>query len=78
MPPKQGYVCRWDTETWEVTKIRKIGERGITCFDVRYVFQRLQFDYCSHIQCSSNGKYLAYGAADCSIGVLDATTLAVS
>ncbi|KAH8118333.1 WD40 repeat-like protein [Phellopilus nigrolimitatus] len=59
MAPKQGYVCRWDADTWEVSKVRKVGEKGITCFDV-----------------SPNGKYVAYGSADHSVGILDANTLA--
>ncbi|KAL5527611.1 hypothetical protein ACEPAG_6412 [Sanghuangporus baumii] len=57
--PKQGYVCRWSTDSWKVVKSRKIGEKGITCFDV-----------------SANGRFLAYGSADHTIGILDATTLA--
>ncbi|TDL29463.1 WD40 repeat-like protein [Rickenella mellea] len=32
--PKRGYICRWDTVTWDVPKIRKAGEKGITCFDI--------------------------------------------
>lgn len=58
-PPKQGYICKWDTESWELIKSRKIGERGITCFDI-----------------SSNGKFIAYGAADRTVGILDSFTLA--
>ncbi|THH03583.1 hypothetical protein EW145_g6157 [Phellinidium pouzarii] len=58
-PSKQGYVCRWNAETWEVMKSRKVGEKGITCFDI-----------------SENGKFLAYGSADYTVGILDATTLA--
>ncbi|KAL5530192.1 hypothetical protein ACEPAF_6449 [Sanghuangporus sanghuang] len=57
--PKQGYVCRWNTDSWKVVKSRKIGEKGITCFDV-----------------SANGRFLAYGSADHTIAILDATTLA--
>ncbi|KAI5125032.1 hypothetical protein M0805_007456 [Coniferiporia weirii] len=59
MTSKQGYICRWDTQTWEVLKVRKVGEKGITCFDV-----------------SKNGKFLAYGSADYTVGILDANTLA--
>jgi len=57
--PKQGYICKWDASTWTIAKVRKVGEKGITCFDV-----------------SPNGKYLAIGSADCTIGILDANTLA--
>ncbi|PPQ66763.1 hypothetical protein CVT24_008720 [Panaeolus cyanescens] len=27
-------ICIWDTKTWNVTKSRKVGDRGLTCFDV--------------------------------------------
>jgi prolactin regulatory element-binding protein len=33
--PRVAFVCKWDTEKWEVAKIRKVGEKGATCFDVR-------------------------------------------
>ncbi|PAV20951.1 WD40 domain containing protein [Pyrrhoderma noxium] len=59
VPAKQGYICRWDAETWKLSNSRKIGERGITCLDV-----------------SSDGKFIAYGAANYSVGILDSTTLA--
>ncbi|KAI0796505.1 WD40 repeat-like protein [Abortiporus biennis] len=32
--PRRAFICRWDTETWQVTRLRKIGDRGLTCFDV--------------------------------------------
>ncbi|KLO18073.1 WD40 repeat-like protein [Schizopora paradoxa] len=32
--PKQGYICKWNTTTWKIVKVRKAGEKGITCFDV--------------------------------------------
>ena len=45
MTPKQGFVCRWDVEKWQLVKVRKIGERGITCFDVRCVAQNPHTEY---------------------------------
>lgn len=33
--PRVAFVCKWDTETWEVVKLRKVGEKGATCFDIR-------------------------------------------
>ncbi|KAF9057732.1 WD40-repeat-containing domain protein [Panaeolus papilionaceus] len=27
-------ICIWDTKSWSVTKSRKVGDRGLTCFDV--------------------------------------------
>ncbi|KZT72696.1 WD40 repeat-like protein [Daedalea quercina L-15889] len=32
--PRRAFVCKWDTEKWEVTKIRKVGDKGVTCFDI--------------------------------------------
>ncbi|KAH9843963.1 WD40 repeat-like protein [Rhodofomes roseus] len=32
--PRRAFVCRWNTEKWEVTKLRKVGDKGVTCFDV--------------------------------------------
>ncbi|KAH9947322.1 WD40 repeat-like protein [Amylocystis lapponica] len=57
--PRRAFVCKWDAETWEVTKVRKVGDRGLTCFDV-----------------SPNGKLLAFGSSDYTVGILDAHTLA--
>lgn len=37
-PLRQAFVCRWNTESWTVDKTRKVGDRGLTCFDVRFVF----------------------------------------
>ncbi|EJD01209.1 WD40 repeat-like protein [Fomitiporia mediterranea MF3/22] len=34
MPPKQGFVCRWNTDNWKIVRSRKVSEKGITCFDV--------------------------------------------
>ncbi|KAF8076223.1 WD40 repeat-like protein [Lyophyllum atratum] len=33
-PPRQAFVCKWNTQTWAVDKTRKVGDRGLTCFDV--------------------------------------------
>ncbi|KAJ7937203.1 WD40 repeat-like protein [Mycena leptocephala] len=33
-PALQAFVCKWNTETWAVDKIRKVGDKGLTCFDV--------------------------------------------
>jgi len=34
-PSRQSYVVKWNTKTWAVEKSRKVGDRGITCFDIR-------------------------------------------
>jgi prolactin regulatory element-binding protein len=39
--PRVAFVVKWDTEKWEVVKLRKIGEKGATCFDVRYGVQNI-------------------------------------
>ncbi|KAF9780306.1 WD40 repeat-like protein [Thelephora terrestris] len=57
--PRQAYISKWDVNTWKVTKIRKVSDKGATCFDI-----------------SPNGKYLAFGSSDYSIGILDSATLA--
>jgi len=44
---------------WKVSKIRKVGDKSITCFDI-----------------SSDGRILAFGSSDYTIGMLDSTTLA--
>ncbi|KAJ3909266.1 WD40 repeat-like protein [Lentinula edodes] len=31
---RQAHVLKWNTENWTVEKIRKVGDRGITCFSV--------------------------------------------
>jgi prolactin regulatory element-binding protein len=33
---RRAYICIWNTETWDVERIKKVGDRGLTCFDVRY------------------------------------------
>ena len=33
---RHAYICKWNTETWVVEKTKKVGDRGLTCFDVRY------------------------------------------
>ncbi|KAA1466269.1 WD40 repeat-like protein [Dentipellis sp. KUC8613] len=57
--PRRSYIARWNTETWKVDRMRKLGDKGVTVFDV-----------------SPNGKWIAYGSSDCTIGLLDAQTLA--
>ncbi|OCH95959.1 WD40 repeat-like protein [Obba rivulosa] len=32
--PRRAFVCKWNTETWEMAKARKVSDRGLTCFDV--------------------------------------------
>ncbi|KAH9071675.1 WD40 repeat-like protein [Lactarius deliciosus] len=53
------YLVRWNTDGWKVDRIRKVGVKGLTAFDL-----------------SDNGKWIAYGSSDCSVGLLDAFTLA--
>lgn len=31
--PRRAFVCKWDTETWQVTRVRKVSDKGLTCFD---------------------------------------------
>ncbi|KAJ7088610.1 quinon protein alcohol dehydrogenase-like superfamily [Mycena epipterygia] len=32
--PLQAFVCKWNTATWALDKVRKVGDKGVTCFDV--------------------------------------------
>ncbi|KAF7800109.1 hypothetical protein EIP86_011354 [Pleurotus ostreatoroseus] len=34
-PSRKAFVCRWDTDKWEITKHRKVSDRNVTCFDIR-------------------------------------------
>ncbi|KXN86365.1 Guanine nucleotide-exchange factor SEC12 [Leucoagaricus sp. SymC.cos] len=34
MSARQGYVSKWTTQTWTVEKQKKIGDKGLTAFDV--------------------------------------------
>jgi prolactin regulatory element-binding protein len=56
---RKAYLVRWNTNGWKVERIRKVGVKGLTAFDL-----------------SDNGKWIAYGSSDCSVGLLDAFTLA--
>jgi len=33
--PRQAYISKWDVGSWEVTKSRKVSDKGVTCFDMR-------------------------------------------
>ncbi|KIK08386.1 hypothetical protein K443DRAFT_672409 [Laccaria amethystina LaAM-08-1] len=55
---RQGYVCKWNTESWLVVKTRKIGDRGLTCLDI-----------------SADGRFLAFGSSDLTIGMLEGKNL---
>jgi prolactin regulatory element-binding protein len=63
---------------------RKAGEGGLTCFDVRFVIIHLETRLWSRPSLtfsfffSPNGKFLAFGSSDYSLGILDSTTLSVS
>ncbi|KAH9994073.1 WD40-repeat-containing domain protein [Russula compacta] len=56
---RKAYLIRWNAEEWKVERVRKVGVKGLTAFDL-----------------SDNGKWIAYGSSDCSVGLLDAFTLA--
>ncbi|KAJ7904344.1 WD40 repeat-like protein [Mycena olivaceomarginata] len=48
-PPRQAYVCRWNTETWAVDKVRKVADKGLTCFDVSPNGKILAFGTSEHV-----------------------------
>lgn len=33
--PRKAFICKWNTDKWEVTKLRKVSDRNVGCFDVR-------------------------------------------
>lgn len=64
-------------------RARKAGEGGLTCFDVRFVNIHLESTSRIHLIngvffFSPNGKFLAFGSSDYSLGMLESTTLSVS
>ena len=40
------YVVRWDTNSWEIIKSKKIADANITCMDIRYVHLLLTVIQC--------------------------------
>ncbi|KAJ7368124.1 WD40 repeat-like protein [Mycena albidolilacea] len=48
-PPRQAYVCKWNTETWAVDKVRKVADKGLTCFDVSPNGKLLAFGTSEHV-----------------------------
>jgi len=60
---------------------RKVGDGNVTCFDIRYAVFALDTNriYSSFMDVlSADGKFLAFGSSDLTIGFLDAVTLKVS
>jgi prolactin regulatory element-binding protein len=60
--PRPAFVVKWTipidlNDEWEI-RVRKVGEKGVTCFDV-----------------SPDGRLLAFGSSDFTIGILDTNTL---
>ena len=77
-PSRQSFICRWDTDTWTVDKQRKVGDRGVTCFDIRFVGLVSMTSLLTPMKTiSPDGRFLAFGSSDLSIGILDASTLIV-
>lgn len=82
---KRAYILKWKITEKDgsfdacVETIRKVCDGNLTCLDVRYVYF---FDTCrpaGQIKFhSSDGRLLAFGASDYSLGVLDSDTLTVS
>jgi prolactin regulatory element-binding protein len=33
--PRPAFVLKWDAETWEVVKVRKVSDKSATCFETR-------------------------------------------
>jgi prolactin regulatory element-binding protein len=75
---RQSYICLWNTETWVVEKVKKVGDCGLTCFDVRCeTWFKLAILGLGLIEASFDGRFLGYGSSDLTIGLLDAKSLSV-
>lgn len=82
---KRAYVLKWKIAEKNgsldacIETMRKVCDGNLTCFDVRCVYF---FNTCrpaGQVKLhSSDGKLLAFGASDYSLGVLDSGTLTVS
>lgn len=35
---RKAYIIRWNTDGWKAERIRKVGAKGLTVFDLRFVF----------------------------------------
>ena len=70
-------MCKWNTETWMVEKTRNVGDRQITCFDIRYARVVSHHVVLSIYVHSDNGKLLGFGSSDLSIGLLDTNNFSV-
>jgi prolactin regulatory element-binding protein len=46
--PYTSFVCKWNTDTWEVVKVRKISDKRATCFAARSVNSVLVIDFADH------------------------------
>lgn len=40
---RQAFVCKWNTNTWAIEKMKKVGDRGVTTFDIRWGTAALQY-----------------------------------
>lgn len=78
--PRRAFVCRWDADQWQVVRLRQVSDRGLTCLDVRYAL-KISLDQVScpdaRVMASVDGRFVAFGSSDYTIGILDAKTLAV-
>ena len=36
-PARRGYILKWNSQTWTVDKHKKVGDKGLTAFDIRSV-----------------------------------------
>ena len=77
---RKGFIVRWNAKTWTVEKIRKVGDKGISAFEIwcGVSLYHITLALVHSAFYSPNGKWIAYGSSDCTIGLLDAYTLAVS
>jgi prolactin regulatory element-binding protein len=75
--PRQAFICKWNTSTWTVEKMRKVGDRQITCFDIRYACNLLHHLMHLIYAHSNDGRLVAFGSSDLSIGLLDTNSFSV-
>ena len=55
---RKAYLVRWDAEKWNVERIRKVGEKGLTTFDLRY---RILLDYALSVSDGRNPATMENG-----------------
>lgn len=51
--PKRAYIVKWhvgaEGDGWKADRVRKVGDKGVASFDIRYTFEVRRYGYaCSY------------------------------